>query len=123
MRPFVSQVGFGEGVRFWVEMLPGAPRPDGAPIFVDLNDSISPHAPLVLGARQAAPNPRLHLRRYALDGEIDGASGFGAATVVMMRRITMLPDHVALPVDLHQRAAIEDRPDRKERTRLGWDLA
>ena len=105
--PLVAEVTVGDDVSFGVEMFVRAPLPDAVAEGVDLDEGVGPH---IAFNRQATLDLGGQIVGNFLHGQVDGAAGLGTAGVVVVVRVAVLPDHVAVPVDLHQHAALETIP-------------
>ena len=105
--PLVAEVTVGDDVSFGVEVFVRAPLPDAVAGGVDLDEGVGPH---IAFNRQAAFDLGGQIVGDFLHGQVDGAAGLGTAGVVVVVRVAVLPDHVAVPVDLHQHAALETIP-------------
>ena len=105
--PLVAEVAVGDDVSFGVQVFVRAPLPDAVAGGVNLHEGVGPH---IAFNRHAALDLGGQVIGDFLHGQVDGAAGLGAAAVVVMVRVAVFPDHVAVPVDLHQHTALKTIP-------------
>ena len=113
--PLVAGFAGGDNVLFQIEVLPGVPVPYLVSLGVHLNQVVGPHVgggflpPLVVRFHAAARLAALYLvgnfGRDGLQGQEHCPARLSAAGVVVLCRVDVLPDDVAVPVQLHKPTA------------------
>ena len=125
--PFVARLPGGDNIGFQVQVLVGVPVPNLVAGGVHFDQVVGPHigrgclSALAVGLHIAAGLSSLylvcHLGRDGLQGKENGAAGLGAPCVVVLRRVSVLPDDVAVPVHFQQPAA--DKVGGRHRPLIG----
>src|SRR5262249_27535958 len=99
-------------VSLYVQVLISMPFPDDAVLRGDLPKVITPDVALVLCARLATFDVRHHIDRHWFPPQHHGVAIGQTAKIVMDGVFDMLPEDLAIPVQLHERAASPTKRDR-----------
>ena len=105
VRPLMPSVEGTDTVSLYIQVLIAMPFPDDTVLRRDLPEVIAPDVALVLCARLAAFDVRHHVSRHGFPPQYHGVAIGQTAKVMMHGVFAMLPEDLAIPVQLHERAS------------------